>query len=97
MTELITAQDVSMGLLGLCYLTTSPDQSESVTMFRLMTMTSMVEAVTRYLTHVSPASPRSHGEQVELVTGLCSIVKSVVVFSMAVRIVNNVLRYENLL
>ena len=90
-----------MGLLGLCYLTTSPDQSQAVAIIRLMTVTSMLDTGIRCLTsqgHHSGHTASSHGDQqlVDMVTGLCNLVKSVLVFTMASNIFNTVLRYENI-
>ena len=81
---------MSLWLLGLCYLTTSPDQDQAVSMIRLMTVTSILDTGARSL-----LAPSHDQYTVDIVTGLCNIVRSVLVFSMASGIVNTFIRYEN--
>merc|ERR1712048_70753 len=85
-------QDVSLGLLGLCYLTTGPDPGEAVAMMRLATATSVLDTVTR-----SVGANVTRSQDITMVRNICSIVRTVLVFSMGVRVINTMFKGANIL
>merc|ERR1711976_30650 len=63
-------QDISIGLLGLCYLSTNPAPDEAVTMFKVATLTSVLDMFTRAVT-------RRHDSDLRLVSSMASVVRCI--------------------
>ena len=84
-----SSQNLSLGLLGLCYLTTGPEAAEAVALLRAASLASLVD------TGLSLSEARARDK--EAVAAVCGAVRALVVGSMAIRIINTIVRYEDVI